>query len=125
MPMILVTGVTGRVGQRFAKRLLAEARPGTEVRVLVRDEERGAPFAALGARVAVGDLREEKDLRKAMDGAHAVVNIAAAFRGVPDEEAWAVNRDAAVALGRAAVEAGTSRFVQVSPPDPFGCALPA
>ncbi|EFL21774.1 LigA protein [Streptomyces himastatinicus ATCC 53653] len=114
MPLILVTGVTGRVGRRFTKRLLEGARSGTEVRVLVRDEERGAPFAALGAQVAVGDLREEKDLRKAMDGAHAVVNIAAAFRGVPDEEAWAVNRDAAVALGRAAVEAGTSRFVQVS-----------
>ncbi|MET8009599.1 NAD(P)-dependent oxidoreductase [Streptomyces sp. NPDC005271] len=114
MPLILVTGATGQVGRRFTARLLERRRPDTEVRVLVRDEERGAPLGALGARIAVGDLREEKDLRKAMEGVHAVVNIAAAFRGVPDEEAWAVNRDAAVALGRAAVEAGTSRFVQVS-----------
>jgi len=43
-----------------------------------------------------------------------VVNIAAAFRGVPDVEAWAVNRDAALELGRAAVASGASRFVQVS-----------
>ncbi|WP_262700985.1 MULTISPECIES: NAD-dependent epimerase/dehydratase family protein [Streptomyces] len=114
MPLILVTGATGQVGRRFTKRLLERRAAGTEVRVLVRDEERGAPFAARGARLMVGDLREEKDLRRAMEGAHAVVNIAAAFRGVPDEEAWAVNRDAAVALGRAAVEAGTSRFLQVS-----------
>ncbi|WP_413104153.1 NAD-dependent epimerase/dehydratase family protein [Streptomyces sp. Inha503] len=114
MPLILVTGATGQVGRRFTKRLLERRAAGTEVRVLVRDEERGAPFAAQGARLMVGDLREEKDLRRAMEGAHAVVNIAAAFRGVPDEEAWAVNRDAAVALGRAAVEAGTSRFLQVS-----------
>jgi nucleoside-diphosphate-sugar epimerase len=33
---------------------------------------------------------------------------------VPDEEAWAVNRDAAVELGRAAQAAGVQRFVQVS-----------
>ena len=80
MPLILVTGVTGRVGRRFTKRLLEGARSGTEVRVLVRDEERGAPFAALGAQVAVGDLREEKDLRKAMDGAHAAAHPASHSR---------------------------------------------
>ncbi|WP_069465530.1 NAD-dependent epimerase/dehydratase family protein, partial [Actinacidiphila rubida] len=38
----------------------------------------------------------------------------AAFRGVPDEEARAVNRDAAIELGRAAVASGVQRFVQVS-----------
>lgn len=43
-----------------------------------------------------------------------MVNIAAAFRGVPDDEAWSVNRDAALELGRAAVSSGVRRFVQVS-----------
>jgi nucleoside-diphosphate-sugar epimerase len=112
--LMLVTGATGQVGRRFVPRLLQWRRPGNEVRVLVRDEARGASLAALGAQIAVGDVREGEDVRKALDGAGAVINIAAAFRGVPDEEAWAVNRDAAVALGRAAVEAGATRFVQVS-----------
>ncbi|WP_413752658.1 NAD(P)-dependent oxidoreductase [Streptomyces sp. R-74717] len=111
---ILVTGATGEVGRRFVPRLMQRAAPGDTVRVIVRDEERGAPFAALGAEVATGDLRDPEAVRKALAGADAVVNIAAAFRGVPDDEAWAVNHAAAVALGRAALEAGTRRFVQIS-----------
>jgi nucleoside-diphosphate-sugar epimerase len=112
--LTLVTGTTGQVGRRFVPRLLAQARPGEEVRVLVRDASRGEPFAELGAQVVVGDLRDSEALGKAVAGVDAVVNVAASFRGVPDEEAWAVNRDAAVELGRAAQAAGVQRFVQVS-----------
>jgi nucleoside-diphosphate-sugar epimerase len=112
--LTLVTGTTGQVGRRFVPRLLAQARPGERVRVLVRDAARGERFAELGAEVVVGDLRDAEALGKAVAGADAVVNVAAAFRGVPDEEAWAVNRDAAVELGRAAQAAGVRRFVQVS-----------
>ncbi|MEU5279756.1 NAD-dependent epimerase/dehydratase family protein [Streptomyces asoensis] len=112
--LTLVTGTTGQVGRRFVPRLLAQARPGEKVRVLVRDAARGERFAELGAEVAVGDLRDAEALGKAVAGADAVVNVAASFRGVPDEEAWAVNRDAAVELGRAALASGVRRFVQVS-----------
>ncbi|MGW4567319.1 NAD-dependent epimerase/dehydratase family protein [Streptomyces sp. NPDC004561] len=116
----LVTGTTGQVGRRFVPRLLAQAETGERVRVLVRDAARGEPFAALGAEVVLGDLRDEEALGKAVAGADAVVNVAASFRGVPDEEAWAVNRDAAVALGRAARSAGVRRFVQVSTGNVYG-----
>ncbi|MFE5921788.1 NAD-dependent epimerase/dehydratase family protein [Streptomyces sp. NPDC002285] len=112
--LTLVTGTTGQVGRRFVPRLLAQSRAGERVRVLVRDAARGEPFAELGAEVVVGDLRDAEALGKAVAGADAVVNVAAAFRGVPDEEARAVNRDAAVELGRAALAAGVRRFVQVS-----------
>ncbi|MFD3841409.1 NAD-dependent epimerase/dehydratase family protein [Streptomyces sp. NPDC058642] len=112
--LTLVTGTTGQVGRRFVPRLLAQARPGERVRVLVRDAEQAERFAASGAEVVVGDLRDDGVLGKAVAGVDAVVNIAASFRGVPDDEAWAVNRDVAVALGRAALAAGVRRFVQVS-----------
>ncbi len=112
--LTLVTGATGQVGSRFVPRLLENATPGDGVRVLVRDSARGERFAELGAQVVVGDLRDTDALGKATDGVDAVVNVAAAFRGVPDEEARAVNRDAAVELGRAAVASGVRRFVQVS-----------
>ncbi|NGO13586.1 NAD(P)-dependent oxidoreductase [Streptomyces sp. HC44] len=112
--LTLVTGTTGRVGRRFVPRLLAQAAPGDEVRVLVRDGTRAAGLAELGAQVVTGDLRDAGALGKAVAGADAVVNIAAAFRGVPDEEATAINRDVALELGRAAAAAGVHRFVQVS-----------
>jgi nucleoside-diphosphate-sugar epimerase len=114
MSTILVTGATGQVGRRFVPRLVQWVNAGETVRVLVRDEQRGAAFAELGAEVVLGDLREEADRAKALAGADQVVNVAAAFRGVPDEEAWAVNRDAAIALGREARDAGVRRFVQTS-----------
>jgi nucleoside-diphosphate-sugar epimerase len=114
--LVLVTGATGEVGRRFVPRLLRHSGgPGDTVRVLVRDETRGEPFAALGAQVAVGELRDPDAVRKAVAGADAVVNIAAAFRhGEAAEEVWAVNRDAALELARAALDAGAGRFVQVS-----------
>ncbi|MCQ4041655.1 NAD-dependent epimerase/dehydratase family protein [Streptantibioticus rubrisoli] len=112
--LTLVTGTTGQVGRRFVPRLLAQTRPGERVRVLLRDASRADRFADLGAEVVLGDLRDDDVLGKAVAGVDAVVNVAAAFRGVPDEEAKAVNRDAAVALGRAARAAGVRRFVQVS-----------
>ncbi|MGW7256210.1 NAD-dependent epimerase/dehydratase family protein [Streptomyces sp. NPDC054834] len=112
--LTLVTGTTGQVGRRFVPRLLAQAGRGERVRVLVRDAARGERFAELGAEVVLGDLRDTEALGKAVAGADAVVNVAASFRGVPDEEAWAVNRDAAVELGRAALASGVRRFVQVS-----------
>ncbi|WP_370079361.1 NAD-dependent epimerase/dehydratase family protein [Streptacidiphilus sp. MAP12-16] len=114
MNTILVTGATGQVGRRFVPRLLQWRAEGERVRVLVRDEARAERFTALGAEAVIGDLREEDDRAKALDGVDSVVNVAAAFRGVPDAEAWAVNRDAAIALGRQALDAGVSRFVQTS-----------
>ncbi|MFI5990754.1 NAD-dependent epimerase/dehydratase family protein [Streptomyces sp. NPDC051362] len=112
--LTLVTGTTGEVGRRFVPRLLGQAPAGDRVRVLVRDEARATALADLGAEIAVGDLRDAGTLGKALAGVDAVVNIAAAFRGVPDEEAWAVNRDAALELGHAAEASGVARFVQVS-----------
>lgn len=112
--LTLVTGATGQVGRRFVPRLLQSAALGDEVRVLVRDAARGERFAELGAQVQVGDLRDTEVLGKATAGVDAVVNVAAAFREVPDGEAWAVNRDAAIELGRAAAASGVRRFVQLS-----------
>ncbi|MFH9083229.1 NAD-dependent epimerase/dehydratase family protein [Streptomyces sp. NPDC017673] len=112
--LTLVTGATGQVGRGFVPRLLAQARPGERVRVIVRDEARAAALTERGAEVVVGDLRDTDVLGKALTGVDAVVNVAASFRGVTDEEMRAVNRDAALELGRAAVASGVRRFVQTS-----------
>ncbi len=105
---ILVTGATGRVGSRFVPRLLQQ---GERVRVLARDPARAEP---LGAEVVAGDLRDTEALDRALKGADAVVHLGAAFRGVSDEEANAVNHTATVDLAEAALRAGVARFVNAS-----------
>jgi nucleoside-diphosphate-sugar epimerase len=107
----LVSGATGRLGSRFVPRLLAE---GERVRVVVRNAAAADELQARGAEIVLGDLRDASVAREAVEGAAAVVHLAAAFRGVPDEEARAVNHAATVDLARAAVAAGVSRFVFAS-----------
>jgi nucleoside-diphosphate-sugar epimerase len=107
----LVSGATGRLGSRIVPRLLAE---GERVRVVVRGDEAAEALRAQGAEIVLGDLREPQTRREAVDGVEAVVHLAAAFRGVPDDEARAVNHTATVDLARAAVSAGVERFVFAS-----------
>ena len=113
---ILVTGATGKVGERLVPRLLSWREPGDEIRVLVRTVAAAARFEAAGARAVVGDLTEDADRKRVLGGVSVVVNSAATFRGagVTADEMYAVNRDAAVALARESVDAGVRRFVQIS-----------
>jgi nucleoside-diphosphate-sugar epimerase len=107
----LVTGGTGRVGSRFVPRLLTE---GVQTRLLVRDGGAVEGLRERGAEIVEGDLRDPQAVRRAVDGVDRVVHLAAAFRGVADEEVTAVNHDATVELARAAIAGGASRFVFAS-----------
>jgi nucleoside-diphosphate-sugar epimerase len=108
---ILVTGATGRIGSRLVPRLLS---PGAGIRILVRDAARAEPLRERGAEVVVGDVRESDGVRAAVRETEAVVHLAASFRGVPDEEAIAVNEAATIGLARAALDAEVARFVFLS-----------
>lgn len=108
---VLITGATGRIGSRLVPRLL---RHSESVRILAREPARAQALEDLGAEIAAGDVCDEADLERALAGVEAVVHLAAAFRGVPDAEAVAVNDRATAALGRAAVDAGIRRFVFAS-----------
>ncbi|MFJ7249917.1 NAD-dependent epimerase/dehydratase family protein [Kitasatospora sp. NPDC098652] len=117
MTKILVTGATGSVGRRLVPRLARWAgAEGGSVRVLVRDAAKAQALGLGpdGVETVVGDVCEPADRARALAGADVVLNVAAALRGVPDEQAWAVNRDAAIALGREAAKAGVARFVHTS-----------
>jgi nucleoside-diphosphate-sugar epimerase len=107
----LITGATGRVGSRFGRRMLDRQE---SVRLLVRSEGQAGAWWDRGAEVVVGDLGDADVAKRAVAGVDAVVHVAAAFRGVPDEEAVAVNRDATLELARAALDAGVGRFVFTS-----------
>jgi nucleoside-diphosphate-sugar epimerase len=108
---ILVTGATGKVGSRLARRL---ARRGDQVRALVREEARAGGLREAGIELALGDLLEVGSLAAAVRGVDAVVHCAAFFRGATPEEARAVNDLGTQHLANAARDASVKRFVFTS-----------
>jgi UDP-glucose 4-epimerase len=108
---ILITGATGKVGSRLAKRL---AQRGEHVRALVRDPERAAALQEARIELAAGDLLDEGSLAVAVRGVDAVVHCAAFFRGATPEQAHAVNDLGTQRLARAARAASVKRFVFTS-----------
>lgn len=108
---ILITGATGKVGSRLAKRL---ARRGDRVRALVRDAGRAVELGAAGIELAEGDLLRVETLAEAVRGVDAVVHCAAFFRGATPEQAQAVNDLGTQQLANAARSASVGRFVFTS-----------
>jgi uncharacterized protein YbjT (DUF2867 family) len=95
---VLVTGGTGRLGQRTVGRL---RKAGRDVRVLTR----GRREAAGGVEYAVGDLTTREGLDAAMDGVAAIVHCATSTRG---------DAEATRHLVQAASRAGRPHLVYVS-----------
>ncbi len=68
--MILVTGASGQLGDRVARRLLEG---GGQVRAVSRTPGRLAPLEALGAQVVAGDLLNPAWMPQALDGVTGLV----------------------------------------------------
>lgn len=64
--MFVIAGVTGNTGSIVAGALLDQ---GKKVRVIVRDAQKGEPWKARGAEVAVLGLDDEAALAEALEGA--------------------------------------------------------
>ena len=105
---VLVTGGTGLVGSRLLRHF---ANAGVECRALVRS---GKEVPAGIMRIE-GDLFDAKSLRQAIEGAAAVIHLAAVFRTTDESEIWRVNLEGTRALITAAREyAPQARFVMAS-----------
>lgn len=63
--MILLTGVTGKIGGETAKQLRGKGAP---LRALVRDEAKAAHLKAAGVELVVGDIADAKIVGKALAG---------------------------------------------------------
>jgi nucleoside-diphosphate-sugar epimerase len=108
---ILVTGATGKVGSRLAKRL---AKRGDRVRALVRDPTRAGDLHEAQIELARGDLLAVDSLTAALHGVEVVVHCAAFFRGATPEQAHAVNDLGTQHLAHAARAACVKRFIFTS-----------
>lgn len=115
---ILLTGANGFVGTAVQARVRAEA--GCSVRAAVRSAAAAASLPAGSDVCVVGDLDADTDWRAALAGVDVVVHCAARVHVMretaadPQAEFRRVNRDATLALARAALAAGCRRLVFLS-----------
>jgi nucleoside-diphosphate-sugar epimerase len=118
MSKIVITGATGVIGRRAVRELLAAGHRVTGVTRSPAGRER---LESLGARAVEADVFDAASLRRAFDGADAVVNLLTHIPStdrMADPSAWEENdrlrTEASAAIARAAESAGARRLVQES-----------
>src|SRR3954449_9617165 len=114
----VIIGSTGVIGRRAVRELLAAGHRVTGVTRSARGREL---LESLGARAVEADVYDEASLRRAFDGADAVVNLLTHIPSVDrmaDPSAWEENdrlrTEASAAIARAAQAADVERLVQES-----------
>lgn len=111
---VLLTGGSGFVGSRVARRL---AGAGRRVRAIVRAKGAAPEISGEGAGPGIeeieGDFTDPEVAEKAAQGASAVVHCAATV-GPDMETARRVNVDGTRAMVEAALSARVRRYVQIS-----------
>jgi uncharacterized protein YbjT (DUF2867 family) len=107
--MFTVAGVTGHVGAVVAEQLLAK---GQAVRVLVRTEAKGEPWARKGAEVSLGSLDDDASVTRALQGATGFfVLLPPDFRA---SDLFASQRGTSDAIARAVKASGVRHVVLLS-----------
>jgi nucleoside-diphosphate-sugar epimerase len=115
---ILVTGGNGFVGHHLVEALLERR---DRVRVLALPGEDVAWLQERGVTVHRGDVRRPATLSAAMEGADAVVHLAAMMDvWRPLRDYWAVNVTGTENVCRAALRTGVRRVVHVSSSSVYG-----
>jgi len=114
-----ITGATGKVGSRFAQRMLQR---GHRVTLLVRNAEKADGLRRQGAEIVQGDLLQPDGYIGALRETDAVIHLAAQFRGVDEETTRTANLDGTIALAHAALKADVPRFVFTSTNNVYGSA---
>ena len=79
---VLVTGATGYLGHRLAKRLVDEGYP---VRAMVRKPSKAVELKQLGVEVVLGNLGNEASIAAAIKGVDVVVHAAAGTSGTAED----------------------------------------
>jgi NAD(P)H dehydrogenase (quinone) len=107
--MFAVVGVTGNVGGKVARHLLAA---GLGLRAIVRDAAKGSAWAQQGCEVAIADISDTASLSKAFEGMTGVfVMVPPVFDPAPG---FPEARSMAAALTTALTAARPGRMVYLS-----------
>jgi nucleoside-diphosphate-sugar epimerase len=114
----LVSGASGFIGGRLARRLAQEGYP---VRCLVRASSDTSLLEELDVQIAVGDLTSASSLARAVDGCHYVFHCGALVSDwATTDEIAAINVGGTRKLLEASVGASVQRFIHFSSTDVYG-----
>ncbi|NDJ19979.1 SDR family oxidoreductase [Myxacorys almedinensis] len=100
--MIIITGATGRVGNKLIEALLKAGEP---VRVLTRNPQKAANLQASGASVTLGDFTQLSTLNAALSGCNRLMDIPPNTLNQAEQE---------IQLFEAAKSAGIQHIVKLS-----------
>jgi dihydroflavonol-4-reductase len=118
---VFVTGGTGFIGGEVVRQLRQR---GDEAVCLVRDPTKAAKLRELGCELALGDLGDERAIRRGMEGCDAVIHAAAVYEvGIPPSERIPMreaNVDGTERVLGAALEQRIPKVVYVSTVGVFG-----
>jgi acetylornithine/succinyldiaminopimelate/putrescine aminotransferase/nucleoside-diphosphate-sugar epimerase len=114
----LITGATGFIGGRLAKRLVQE---GYSVRCLVRESSDTSLLDKLDVEIVVGDLTRARSLARAVEGCHYVFHCGALVSDwATREEIARTNVEGTRGLLEASADASVQRFIHFSTTDVYG-----
>ncbi|WP_312193997.1 NAD-dependent epimerase/dehydratase family protein, partial [Exiguobacterium sp.] len=113
---ILITGMTGTLGSRVARRTLKEAR---DVRGLYRSKEQADQHTFKGVHAVIGELGDPDSLLAALQGVDLLIHCAAYLGDDPDL-AQEANVTGVQHLADAATKARVKRIVHISTTSVYG-----
>lgn len=113
---ILITGMTGTLGSRVARRFLEEA---CEVRGLYRSKEQTDQYAFKDVHAVIGELGDPDSLLAALQGVDLLIHCAAYLGDDPDL-AEKANVTGVHHLADAATKAGVKRIIHISTTSVYG-----
>ena len=113
--LVTVFGGSGFIGSQVVRAL---AKQGLRIRVAVRQPGRGYKLRMLGdvgqIEVVQANIRVPGSIRRALEGAEAVVNLVGVLHEAGRQKFQSVHVMGARNIAEAAAERGIARFVQVS-----------
>ncbi|PLT28485.1 NAD-dependent epimerase/dehydratase family protein [Peribacillus deserti] len=113
---ILVTGITGTLGEKAAVRFLKEA---AEVRALIRDSKYMNKFRELGITPVLGELTNRPSLEEALKNIDIIIHCAA-YLGNELEKAVNSNVTGVDLLASVSMKAGVRKFIHISTLSVYG-----
>lgn len=113
---ILITGMTGTLGSRVARRFLEEAH---EVRGLYRSKEQADQYAFKGVHAVIGELGHPDSLLAALQGVDLLIHCAAYLGDDPDL-AQEANVTGVQHLADASTKTRVKRIIHISTTSVYG-----